>query len=95
MAFGSPFATEGHVPEQQSSPQLYKPSIEPEHTGIKEQRPHNKDKNKTTLLFAGELEENMGADIMGHDLGWPFHVEVLPVQAEASLHGHGLLSPYG
>ena len=81
MAIGTPFATKGYVSELQSSPQLYQPSIEPEHTGTKEQRPHNKDKNKTALLFAGELEENMGADVMDHDIGWAFHVEVLLVQA--------------
>ena len=95
MAIGNPFATEGHVSELQSSPQLYQPSTEPEHTGTKEQRPHNKAKNKTALLFAGELEEDMGVDFMGRDHGWAFRVEILPIQAQGSVRGHGLLSSYG
>lgn len=95
VAIGNPFTAKGHVSELQSSPQLYQPSIEPEHTGTEEQRSHNKAKYRTTLLFGGELEENMGVDFMGYDLGRAFHVEVLPVQAHERLQGHGLLSSHG
>lgn len=71
--------TKGHVSKLQSSSKLHKPSLEPELTRTKKEKPNKKDKQTVSLLFARELEENLGFDIMAHDNDWAIHMEILSV----------------
>lgn len=77
MAIGNAFVTKGHVPKLQSSAELHKPSVEPEPTRAEKERPHKKVEHEIAVLFARELEENLGLDIVDTDHDWTVHMEVL------------------
>lgn len=94
MAAGNTFATEGYISELQPSTKLHKPSLEPKPTRTKEKKPNPKDEQKNSVLPSRQLEETLGPLFMDHDHGWPIHVEVLSVQADERVPGHGLLRPH-
>lgn len=95
MAIGDASVTKGHVPQLQPSSKLHKPSLEPEPTRTKEEESDTEDEPLITLLFARELEEALGFNIMGCNNDWAVYVEVHTVQAERCLHYYGLLSLHG
>lgn len=82
MATRNPFAAKGHVPKLQPSTELHEPSSEPESPRPQKEKPNTQVEHKTRLLFARELEENLGHSTLGRNHDWSVHMEVLTVQAE-------------
>jgi hypothetical protein len=94
MAIGDTSFTKGHVSQLQSSSKLYKPSTEPEPTGAKNEKSYTQDEPQISLLFARELEENMGFNLVGLHNDWALHVEVFSIQEKGCFSCHGLLSSH-
>ena len=93
MAARNAPSTEGHVSELQPSSELHKPSLEPKSPRAKKEEPNKESEQAMRLLFSGELEKNLGFDIMGCDNDRAVRMEILSIQAKECFPCNGLLSP--
>lgn len=91
MAIRDTASTKRHIPQLQSSIELYKPSIEPKPSRVKEKESNPSNEFGFRLLHARELEKDMGIVLMDHDHDWIILVEVFPIQAKRCISCDGLL----
>lgn len=82
MAIGDASVTKGHVLELQPSSELHEPSVEPEPSRTEEEKSDTENEQSSALLFARELEETLGFDIVDFDNDRAVYVEDHPVQAQ-------------
>lgn len=91
MATRDSASTKRHIPQLQSSIELYKPSIEPKPSRVKKEQQNTSNELGFRLLHARKLEKDMGSVFMDHDHDWIVLVEILPIQAKRCISCDGLL----
>lgn len=76
MATRDASVTKRHVSQLQSSTELHQPSPESKPARFKKEKPNQEDKHSVAVLFARELEEGLGVDIVDFDHDGFIYMEV-------------------
>lgn len=84
-------STKRHIPQLQSSIELYKPSIEPKPSRVTKKESNTSNEFGFRIFHARELEKDMGFILMDHDHDRIILMEILPIQAKRCISCDGLL----